>query len=167
MLDLPIHSSLPTGSTEASTGARTGHGTLRRTCESLRRLHGSHPLAPDRRRRCDLLLSRVLAIRHRREDPQAIVFAAAANPAMRMTRDWSPARHPIHCCLLDRDCWRDYRQFHMPLRLYLHFIVDRNGNGTWIDLWGKRRHDRWFNSLDWQPVDQPRNPPDAAPAGRT
>lgn len=74
---------------------------------------------------------------------------------MRLTRDWSPARAPVHCCLMDRDCWRAYREFHMPLRLYLHFLKDSTGHSVFLSLWGERRHARWLATLDWQPVRRP------------
>jgi hypothetical protein len=71
---------------------------------------------------------------------------------VRLTRDWGPGRWPIHCCLWDRDCWRDYRRYFIPLRLYLHFLKDRHGHSVFLGLWGERRHARWLRSLTWTRV---------------
>lgn len=76
--------------------------------------------------------------------------------AVRLTRDWSPARWPIHCCLWDRSCLSGYRHYYMPLRLYLHFLKGRDGRSVEISLWGERRHARWLASLDLWPVDRGR-----------
>jgi len=66
---------------------------------------------------------------------------------MRLTLDWSPSRFPVHCCLFDRECLRMYRDYYAPLRLYLHFLKDKDGHVVWVDLWGSRRHDRWLTEL--------------------
>ena len=40
-----------------------------------------------------------------------------------------------------------YRDYYAPLRLYLHFLKDKDGHVVWVDLWGSRRHDRWLTEL--------------------
>lgn len=66
---------------------------------------------------------------------------------MRFTRDWDHNRLPFHLCLLDKECWRDYREFYAPMRLYLHFMKHDDGFPVFFTIWGRRRHDRWFHKL--------------------
>ena len=58
---------------------------------------------------------------------------------MKITKDWSPAKTPVHCCLFDKECRYDYKHYYMPLRLYLHFLVRKDGSRVFIPLWGERR----------------------------
>lgn len=66
---------------------------------------------------------------------------------MRFTRDWGQTRLPFHLCLLDAECWRDYREFYAPMRLYLHFVKHNDGFPVFFDVWGGRRSKRYLERL--------------------